>query len=72
MIKKSVHKAIQRQMIDIYLQIDKACVSFLKLFTNFPYLQTIVSDKTCFFFKLLLILPIRKLLHFIFYLKHEV
>ena len=24
-------------IIDIYLRIDKACVTFLKLFTNFPY-----------------------------------
>ena len=40
-------------IIDIYLRRDKACVIFFKLF--------IKIDETCFFFKLLLILPIRQL-----------
>ena len=53
-------------LIDIYLRIDKADVIFLKLFTNFPYSQITTRQcytqiTTCVFFKLLLVLPIRKL-----------
>ena len=48
--------------IDIYLEINKTCTTSLKLFNNFSYSQiTTKVDKTCFLFKLLLILTIHKL-----------
>ena len=47
--------------IVIYLRIDKSYTIYLKLISRFPNSQITVTEKTRFFFKLLLILPIHKL-----------
>ena len=39
-------------IFDIYLRIDKACVIFLKLFTNFPYSQIRADRQNMFFLQI--------------------
>ena len=42
----------ETKFIDIYLPIDKACVIFLKLFTNFPYRKLGLDTQNMFFLKI--------------------
>ena len=50
-----------RKIIVIYLRIGKSYTIYLKLLSRLPNSQITATEKTRFFFKLLLILPIHKL-----------